>query len=133
MPNSARKCVVSLPIMSGLSVTPEDRFGVSLNDINGFKYKLTHLVLNQQRVRAKWEVEWQTPEQFQKARKFLLQVLANKEVIQNMATRTEIRPIPAQWKYLMKKLQEAGAFREFIQQSFSKWVSSVKIHVQKLV
>ena len=37
-----------------------------------------------------------------------------------MATRTEIRPIPAQWKYLMKKLQAAGVFKEYIQISFGK-------------
>ena len=43
-----------------------------------------------------------------------------------MATRTEIRPIPAQWQYLMKKLQAAGVFKEYIQISFSK--SCVKIH-----
>ena len=78
MPNSARKCTVHLPILSELPVTLEDRFGVSMNDINGFRYKLTHLVRNQQLVRAKWEVEWQTAEQSEKARKFLLQVLNNK-------------------------------------------------------
>ena len=78
MPNSARKCTFMMPILSELPVSAEDRFGVSLNDINAFKYKLTHLVINQQRVRAKWEVEWQTAEQSEKARTFLLQVLANK-------------------------------------------------------
>ena len=67
-----------VPIMSELTVTPEDRFGVSLNDINAFRYKLTHLVRNKQLVRTKWEVEWQTAEQSSKARNFLRQVLANK-------------------------------------------------------
>ena len=67
-----------MPILSELPVTPEDRFGVSLNDINGFRYKLTRLVRSQQLVRAKWEVEWHTPEQSEKARIFLLQILANK-------------------------------------------------------
>ena len=43
-----------------------------------------------------------------------------------MATRTEIRPIPTQWKYLMKKLQEAAVFKDYIQQSFSKCSFSVK-------
>ena len=80
MPNSARKCTFQMPILSELPVTPEDRFGVSLNEINGFRYKLTHLVRNQQLVRAKWEVEWQTAEQSEKARQFLLQVLNNKVI-----------------------------------------------------
>ena len=78
MPKSARKCKYMVPILSELVVTPEDRFGVSLNDINAFRYKLTHLVRNKQLVRPKWEVEWQTSEQSDKARKFLHQVLANK-------------------------------------------------------
>lgn len=78
LPNSVRKCKFMMPILSELSVTPEDRFGVSLNDINGFRHKLTRLVRSKQLVRAKWEVEWQTPEQSAKARKFLHQVLANK-------------------------------------------------------
>ena len=78
LPNSARKCEYMVPILSELVVTPEDRFGVSLNDINAFRYKLTHLVKNKQLVRAKWEVEWHTPEQSDKARIFLNQVLANK-------------------------------------------------------
>ena len=78
LPNSARKCSYMVPILSELVVTPEDRFGVSLNEINGFRYKLTRLVRNKQLVRAKWEVEWQTPEQSEKARIFLHQVLANK-------------------------------------------------------
>ena len=67
-----------MPILSELSVAPEDRFGVSLNDINAFRYKLTHLVKNQQLVRSQWEVEWQTAEQSGKAKNFLRQVLANK-------------------------------------------------------
>ena len=78
LPNSARKCTFSMPILSEHPVSTEDRFGVSLHDINAFKYKLTHLVINQQRVRAKWEVEWQTAEQSEKAKNFLQQVLVNK-------------------------------------------------------
>ena len=78
LPKSARKCSIMAPILSELAVTPEDRFGVSLNDINAFRYKLTHLVRNNQPVRTKWEVEWQTSEQSGKARNFLRQVLANK-------------------------------------------------------
>ena len=39
-----------------------------------------------------------------------------------MSTRMEIRPIPAQWKYLMKKLQEAGVFNQYIQLAFSKFI-----------
>ena len=78
LPKSARKCTFMVPIISELAVTPEDRFGVSLNDINAFRYKLTHMVRNKQLVRPKWEVEWQTAEQSEQARKFLKQVLANK-------------------------------------------------------
>ena len=67
-----------MPILSQQPVSPEDRFGVSLNDINAFRYKLTHLKRNDQLVRAKWELEWQTQEESKKARSFLHQVLANK-------------------------------------------------------
>ena len=81
LPKSARKCTFLVPILSELGVTPEDRFGVSLNDINAFRYKLTHLVRNKQLVRPKWEVEWQTAEQSEHARKFLIQVLTNKVIV----------------------------------------------------
>ena len=37
-----------------------------------------------------------------------------------MTTRTEMRPIPAQWMHLMKKLQKAKVFDDLIQASQSK-------------
>ena len=43
-----------------------------------FRYKLTHLVRNEQLVRAKWEIEWQTPDQTLKANAYLYELLGNK-------------------------------------------------------
>ena len=92
-----------------------------------FEYKLTRTIRNGQVVRSKYEIEWQTTEQSQRANKFLYEVLANRNTIQNVTSRTEIRPIPAQWKHFMQVLFEKEAFHEFIQASFCKFLCSLAL------
>lgn len=69
---------VRAPIMSRQEVTAANRYGVSLQLIDHFKYRLTHTIRNEQIVRAKWEIEWQTPEQSQKANAYLYELLNNR-------------------------------------------------------
>ena len=66
------------PIMSSQEVTAANRYGVSLQLIDHFKYRLTHTIRNEQIVRARWEIEWQTPEQSQKANAYLYELLNNR-------------------------------------------------------
>ena len=106
--------------MTLTEVTEENRFGVSLQQVKAFVYRMTHTIRNGQAVRPKYEVEWQTQEQSQRANAFLYEVLNNREILQQAATRTELRPIPAQWKHLMKKLKENKVFHPFIQNSHCK-------------
>ena len=117
---SAQKCCFQSPIASSQPVTDENRFGASLQVANAFRYRLTHTIRNEKIVRARWEVEWQTPLQSAKANAFLYEIMANKELLQQAITRTELRPLPAQWKHLMKALSKAKVFEEFIQLAHSK-------------
>ena len=109
-----------MPILSGATVTEENRFGFSLQQIKTFRYKLLSLKRNGQPVRARWEVEWQTTEQSNHTNKFLYEILANKEIIRHVSTRTEIRPIPAQWTHLIDKLKKAKAFNSIIDRAYGK-------------
>ena len=69
------------PLMSKRAVTDEDRFGVSRKMIDEFKSKLTQTRRNGIQVRAKWEIEFQEPDQLEKTREFLYEILANKVII----------------------------------------------------
>ena len=121
-----------MPILGTKPIEPENRFGVSLQYIQSFKYRLTHTIRNEQAVRTKWEVEWQTEEQSKMAKRFLHEVIANKEILQQATSRSEIRPIPAQWKHLMAKLKDNKVFHDFIELSRSKltWIIPTKIQNQ---
>ena len=109
-----------MPLLDSAPCTEENRFGVSLQQIRAFIYRMTHTIRNGQAVRPKYEVEWQTPEQSQKANAFLYEVLNNRAIINQAASRTELRPIPAQWKHLMKKLKQHKVFHDYIQTSHCK-------------
>ena len=112
---SSQKCEFQLSLLGPAPVADENRFGVSLQHIKAFVYRMTHTIRNGQAVRPKYEIEWQTIEQSQKANAFLYDVLNNKEIIRHAATRTELRPVPAQWKHLVKKLKEHDVFRPYIE------------------
>ena len=113
--HSAQKCSFNLPILGTSPISPENRFGVSLELIQAFKYRLTHTIRNEQAVRSKWEVEWHTEEQSREAQKYLFEVISNKEILQQATSRSEIRPIPAQWKHLMQRLLNKKVFHDFIE------------------
>ena len=112
---SSQKCEFHLSLLGPSPITEENRFGVSLQHIKAIVYRMTHTIRNGQAVRPKYEIEWQTIEQSQKANAFLYDILNNKEVIRHAATRTELRPVPAQWKHLMKKLKTNKVFQPFIE------------------
>ena len=101
-------------------VFEETRFGASLQKMKHFEYKLTRTIRNDQVVRTKYEIEWQSPEQSQKANKFLYELLANRNTVQNVTSRTEIRPIPAQWKHFFQILFKKKALHEYVQIAFCK-------------
>ena len=103
-------------------VFDETRFGASLQKMKHFEYKLLRTIRNDQLVRTKYEIEWQTPEQSLKANKFLYEILANRNTVQNVTSRTEIRPIPAQWKHFMQTLFKKEALHEYIQIAFCKYI-----------
>lgn len=108
----------------------EDRFGASLVKMQHFEYKLLRTIRNDQQVRTKYEIEWQTPEQSQKANQFLYEVLANRSTLQNVTARTEIRPIPAQWIHFMQSLFKKEGLHDYIQMAFCKyskeaWLSGI--------
>ena len=109
------------PILCDLPVTTENRYGASLDLINSFKEKLLTATRGGQLIRARWEIEWQTEEESAKANLFLRESLANKEIVNHVSTRTELRPIPAQWTHLMKKLQESEAFHGYIRLAYGKF------------
>ena len=115
-----QRCDFETPIISKMPATAENRFGSSLDLINSFKEKLLSATRNSQPIRARWEIEWQTTEQSSKANHFLRESLANREIINHVSTRTELRPIPAQWEHLMKKLQQSEAFHGYIKLAFGK-------------
>ena len=117
---SSQKCTFQASILSQKAVFPENRFGISLQLCESFKYRMIHTVRNQQAVRARYEIEWQTAEQSQKANQFLYGVISNKEIIRHATTRTELRPLPAQWKHLMKKMKKLAVFDDYIQISHCK-------------
>ena len=110
-----------MPTLGSQPINEENRFGVSLQLIQSFKYRLTHTIRNEQAVRARWEVEWHTEEQSRMAKRFLHEIIANKEILQQATSRSEIRPIPAQWKHLMALLKKRKVFHDFIQMSHSKF------------
>ena len=110
-----------MPLLANSALLPENRFGISLQLSEAFKYRMIHTVRNQQAVRARYEIEWQTAEQSQKANAFLYEILNNKETIRHASTRTELRPLPAQWKHLMKKMKKLGVFDDYIQIAHSKF------------
>ena len=109
------------PILGNQTVTAENRFGISLQQIEAFRYRITHTIRNEQMVCAKWEVEWQDEIQSQKANAFLYEVLANKELLRHVTTRTDLRPIPAQWTHLMKRLQSHKVFHDYIELAHRKF------------
>ena len=76
--NKQLKCVLTTPILSPVPVNETNRFGHNLNEIKAFKNLLTNLHRNGRPVRARYEVEWQTTEQSNKANEFLYHLLANK-------------------------------------------------------
>ena len=78
-------------------------------------------IRNGQQVRTKYEIEWQTPEQSQKANQFLYEVLANRSTLQNVTARTEIRPIPAQWIHFMQSLFKKEGLHDYIKMAFCKY------------
>ena len=119
--DTKQKCTFDTPIMSSLPATAENRFGASLDLINQFREKLLTATRNSQLIRARWEIEWQTEEQSSKANHFLRECLANKEIINHVSTRTELRPIPAQWEHLMKKLQKSKVFHPYIKLAYGKF------------
>ena len=69
---------IQAPLLSRLTVSAEHRFGASLQLIENFRYRIEHTIRNEQIVRAKWEIEWQTPEQSQKANAYIYELLGNK-------------------------------------------------------
>ena len=117
---SSQVCHFDWPIRSMKPITEDNRFGTSRTLTESFVYRLTHTIRNDQAVRAKWEVEWQTPEESRKANLFLHENLANKEIMRNAVTRTEIRPIPTQWKHLMDRLRKRRVFHTYIEMAHSK-------------
>ena len=117
---SSQKCTFQLPLLSPTEVTEENRFGVNLQHVKSFIYRMTHTIRNGQAVRPKYEIEWQSPEQSQRANAFLYDVLNDREVIRHATTRTELRPVPAQWKHLIKKLKTKQVFHDFIRLAHSK-------------
>ena len=117
---SSQLCKFEWPILSQTPISEDNRFGTSAKLTDAFIYRLTHTIRNEQAVRAKWEVEWQSPEESRKANLFLHENLANKEIMRSAITRTEIRPIPTQWKHLMKRLREKKVFHSYIQISYRK-------------
>lgn len=118
--DTKQKCSFETTLISSLPATAENRFGASLELINEFRDKLLSATRNSQLIRARWEIEWQTEDQSTKANHFLRETLANKEIITHVSTRTELRPIPAQWEHLMKKLQESEAFHGYIKLAYGK-------------
>ena len=66
------------PILSTRPITPENRFGASLNLIHAFKDHLLRTTRNGQQVRAKWEIEWQSADQSKKANVFLRESISYK-------------------------------------------------------
>ena len=73
-----QKCIFKAPLLSTAKVSPENRFGASLNLINNFRTTLLNTKRNNQLVRAKWEVEWQSTDQSQKANAFLREIISYK-------------------------------------------------------
>lgn len=82
--SSTQTSIINAPILSGLEVTAENRFGASLQQVELFRHKMTHLVRNEQLVRAKWEIEWQSMEQSKKANAYLYELLGNKVITINI-------------------------------------------------
>ena len=76
--SSTQTSIINAPLLSKQPVTAEFRFGASLHQAELFKYKMTHMIRNEQLVRAKWEIEWQSAEQSQKANAYLYELLGNK-------------------------------------------------------
>ena len=72
------KCVFEAPILSTRPVTKDNRFGASLNLINMFKNNLLHTTRNGLPVRGKWEIEWQSTDQSNKANMFLREIISYK-------------------------------------------------------
>ena len=78
--STTQTSIINAPILSAAPVTAENRFGASLQQVELFRHKMTHLVRNEQLVRAKWEIEWQSLEQSKKANAYLYELLGNKVI-----------------------------------------------------
>ena len=117
-----------MPLLGTTPIDDENRFGVSLQHVKAFVYRMTHTIRNGQAVRPRYEIEWQTAEQSQKANAFLYDILNNREIIRHASTRTELRPVPAQWKHLMKKLKDHKVFQPFIELAHCKFLSWKHFH-----
>ena len=65
-------------ILSAKPVTKDNRFGASMNLIHAFKDHLLRTKRNGQTIRGKWEIEWQSTDQSQKANAFLREIISYK-------------------------------------------------------
>ena len=66
------------PLIPTRTASDEERFGASRRMINEFRHKLLNMRRYGVQVRAKYELETQTPDQLEKARAFIFETLTNK-------------------------------------------------------
>ena len=71
------------PLIPTRAASDEERFGASRRMINEFRHKLLNMRRHGVQVRAKYELETQTPDQLEKTRAFIFETLTNKVIFYN--------------------------------------------------
>ena len=103
-----------MPLLATTGLTVENRFGLSLREVNKFMESMTAARPDGSYIRTQLKYVASDEDQLLREEAYLWQLIHNKEMLEKIGTITYHRPIPAQWESLFKIMKSEKLLQPWI-------------------